>query len=95
VKYRQKQDPIPPLTMELVTVYRCGKAGRRYRSRRWAYLAVAYAAFRWAHPCTCEGDVGFFCDQHGEEWEAYEDKVVQRLARFLRYRDGRRMAVKP
>ena len=65
-------------------------AGRRYFSKRSAYNAIARKAVSGKHPCACEDASddgaypGYVCGAHGE----MVDKVVKRLARWLRWRDG-------
>lgn len=93
----RRHAPIPSLQVELVPVYRCGSVGRRHRSVAGAYRAAAWQAFSAAYPCECEaarpedGDPGFSCENH-----AHNERVatlVSRLARWLRWRDGRRAAM--
>ena len=90
--YRETQEKIPPLTAEPIMVYRCGAQGQRYHSIKGAYLAAARRAFRAANPCDCETSFGFtqppyYCGCSDREEEA-EKKLIPRLARWLRWRDG-------
>lgn len=77
--------------------------GRARRTERTAYLDAAWLAWRAKYPCECDGDVGFVCGEHrddrrfeGEDISprgAYRRKVIDRLARWLRWRDSRLRAM--
>lgn len=84
--------------VETRTVYR-SEAGRRARlKRRTAYLDAAWQAWRAKYPCACEEETQFVCGEHNyrmdydgekvDERSAYRRKVVNRLARWLMWRDA-------
>lgn len=74
--------------------------GKARRTERAAYLDAAWLAWRRRYPCGCDHEVGFVCGEHrgstpdgfGDEVPdpraAYRRKVVDRLARWLRWRDS-------
>lgn len=80
------------------TVYR-SEVGRRGRlTRRAAYLDAAWQAWRAKYPCECELETGFVCWQHHPDENgtspdtavvARRRKVIDRLARWLMWRDAR------
>jgi hypothetical protein len=89
----RRHERIPPLTVELAPVYRWGTEGRRYLSSRYAYIRAAITAY-W----TAYGDG----DEEPPYYHPPDDKpggcdhfkrVTGRLARWLRWRDGRRAAI--
>jgi hypothetical protein len=93
----RRHAPIPLLTIELAPVYRCGATGRRYLSRRGAYLKAAACAVAEAYEEALADD-----EYPGHPMPAsmaYDDeakfkRVTTRLARWLRWRDGRLAAMK-
>jgi len=86
--------PIPPLTIELAPVYRCGATGRRYLSERGAYLKAAANAVAEAYAEDLESeDWGQMPASMAYDDQRQYERVTQRLARWLRWRDGRRAAI--
>jgi hypothetical protein len=90
----RRHAPIPQLTVELVPVYRCGSTGRRRLTQAGAYHDAAREAVREAH-AEALADLGADWGPGGpapvtcayDDSEQYE-RVVKRLARWLRWRDG-------
>lgn len=91
-----RQDLIPPLTVELAPAYRLGVTGRRYFTRKAAYLAAARAAYhdRYHEPeDILSGDVPFaLTPEQQQRSDEHRLRVVERLAKWLQWRDGRRAA---
>ena len=75
--------------------------GKARRTERAAYLDAAWLAWRRRYPCECDTETGYVCGEHrvpsGEDainlHTAYRRKVVDRLARWLRWRDSRTRAM--
>lgn len=100
----RRHAPIPSLTVELVPVYRCGTRGRRYLRKWVAYRSAAQQAWLRRH-CVCEGDTDTCAGEKSDRYMPDEygrcdchdaperDETVKRLARWLRWRDGRRAAI--
>ena len=96
----RRHAPIPALTVEMVPVYRCGSRGRRRLATVSAYNDAARDAIREAY-------ADEVADQ-GSDWgrggplppsDAYDSQeryeaIVARLARWLRWRDGRIAAMR-
>ncbi len=82
------------------TVYR-SEVGRRGRmTKRAAYRDAAWQAWSAKYPCTCEPLVSAWCGMHGApddepdaEHAEHRRKVIDRLARWLRWRDSRLVAI--
>lgn len=99
----RRHEPIGRLTAEPILVYRCGTSGQRYHSIKAAYLAAARHSYKEAYPCECEihadyDQPDYYCGCHdrledaggfGANAEASKKKLIPRLARWLRWRDGR------
>lgn len=94
---------IPSMTVEHVQVFRCGMTGRRYRRRWVAYRSAAQKAWLRRY-CCCEGAEERYGGEANDKYWNNEyrhrgdcgahdtpdrDKVIIRLARWLRWRDGR------
>jgi hypothetical protein len=103
----RRHEPIPALTVEHVFIYRCGTRGRRYRRAWVAYRSAAQQAWLRRY-CMCDPDVDadeagkndryFGTDEYGADSCGCHDAperttVVNRLAKWLRWRDGRRAAM--
>lgn len=88
----ERQRRIPSLTIEMAPVYRCGASGRRYLSPRGAYLKAAGTSVEVAYPCMYEDDGPPYNYDIYDKWERHRNKLVTRLARWLRWRDGREAA---
>lgn len=87
-----------------VTAYRSSSRRRKRFTKLAAYRDAAKLAWRQAYPCECEAETGYTCGEHrvpsGEDAinlrATYRRKVVDRLARWLRWRDSRaRATVQP
>jgi hypothetical protein len=92
--------------VEHVFIYRCGTKGKRYRRAWVAYRSAAQQAWLRKY-CLCDDDID--ADEAGKsERYFYRDSehapcgchdaperttVVNRLARWLRWRDGRLAAM--
>lgn len=95
----RRHGEVPPLTIELAPVYRCGSTGRRYLSPIGAYLKAASNAVAEAY----DDELADIAADWGGGGSApvamaYDDeqkfeRVTRRLARWLRWRDGRRAAL--
>lgn len=102
----RRHAPIPSLTVEHVFIYRCGTRGKRYRRAWVAYRSAAQQAWLRRY-CMCDDDTDavkagksdryFYRDsEHGPcgcHDAPERDEVIQRLARWLRWRDGRLAAI--
>lgn len=83
------------ITVERVcdVTYRA-RGGKARRNERTAYLDAAWLAWRRRYPCECDGETGYVCGEHRYEGEdispraGYRRKVIDRLARWLRWRDS-------
>ena len=74
-------------------MYRCGQDGQRWRKSATAYRKAASRAWWETYPCECESETGYDCGQHSDEAIKDRHRITARLARWLRWRDGRRAAM--
>lgn len=95
---RERQLPVPPLQVELAPVHRVGATGRRFLTRKAAYLAAARAAYSERYTSgddAVDYDTGWGLEMSPGAYRGSEEhrkRVVGRLAQFLQYRDSRRAA---
>lgn len=93
------------IVSETRVVYR-SEVGRRARlTKRTAYLDAAWHAWKAKYPCTCDPETSYVCSEHEDrQWTAtdpeasdergeYRRKVIDRLARWLMWRDARAVQV--
>jgi hypothetical protein len=96
---RRKHNPAAALTVEVAPLYRCGTRGKRYKTKHGAYMAEASRIFYAVH---IGGTVPMTLNRYGDAWEqhlyreheAHDRRVIRRLARWLQWRDGRRVAIR-